>query len=106
MFPSLYEPFGIVALEAMAAKAPVVATVRWRAGGGCRNNETGIQVFPDNPDSLAWGIVHTLQHPDWAAMRVENAYRVATAEFSWRAIARQTAAVYDRVVRERAAAEW
>jgi len=106
VFPSLYEPFGIVALEAMAAKAPVVATSVGGLAEVVEHNVTGIQVYPDNPDSLAWGILHTLQHPEWTAMRVENAYRVATTEYSWPAIARQTVAVYERVSRERAATQW
>jgi glycogen synthase len=106
VFPSLYEPFGIVALEAMAAKTPVVVSSVGGLAEVVANNETGMTVFPDNPDSLAWGIVHTLSHPDWARMRADSAYRVATTEYSWSTIAGRTAEVYERVVRERAAAEW
>ena len=106
VFPSLYEPFGIVALEGMAARAPVVTTNVGGLAEVVQHNETGIVVHPDDPDSLAWGIVHTLAHPDWSAARVANAYRVATTEYSWATIARHTADIYARVARERQAADW
>lgn len=106
VFPSLYEPFGIVALEAMAAQAPVVAAA---AGGLCevvRDHETGILVKPGDADALAWGILLTLEHPEWTAARVANAYRTVREEFAWSRIARQTHAVYARVVRERQQVAW
>lgn len=106
VFPSLYEPFGIVALEAMAARCPVVVSEVGGLKDVVRHGETGITVYPNNPESLAWGIVHTLQHPEWAAARVVNAYRVVREEFSWGRIARLTADVYRRVIDERAVTTW
>jgi glycogen(starch) synthase len=106
VFPSLYEPFGIVALQAMAAKCPVVVSEVGGLTEVVRHAETGITVYPDNPDSLAWGIVHTLQHPDWSAKRVENAYREARELYNWDRIARLTANVYERIVAEWARAKW
>ena len=106
VFPSLYEPFGIVALEAMAARTPVVVS---QVGGLAEvvvHNETGLLVYPDNPDSLAWGILETLRHPDWAAARSDNAYRRVMTEYNWQSIARRTAAVYDRIAHERAVTTW
>jgi glycosyltransferase involved in cell wall biosynthesis len=106
VFPSLYEPFGIVALEAMAARTPLVVA---KAGGLAEvveHNVTGIHVWPDDAHSLAWGIVHTLNHPYWAELRVENAYRRVREVFNWDRIAAETVAVYERVVAERAAADW
>ncbi len=106
VFPSLYEPFGIVALEAMAAKAPVVVSSVGGLGEVVKHGETGITVFPDNPQSLAWGILHTLQYPYWARLRVQNAYRVVVNEYNWRVVAEKTAAVYERVVSERRRTVW
>ncbi len=106
VFPSLYEPFGIVALEAMAARTPVVVS---QVGGLAEvvvHNETGLLVYPDNADSLAWGILETLRHPDWAAARSDNAYRRVMTEYNWHSIAKRTAAVYDRIANERAVAIW
>jgi glycogen(starch) synthase len=106
VFPSLYEPFGIVALQAMAARTPVVVSEVGGLAEVVRHAETGITVYPDNPESLAWGIVHTLSRPDWARQRAENAYRTVLEQYNWDAIARQTADLYRRVVDERAQAKW
>jgi glycosyltransferase involved in cell wall biosynthesis len=106
VFPSLYEPFGIVALEAMAAKCPVVVAEVGGLQDVVDHAETGITVYADDPQSLAWGIVHTLQHPRWAAARVNNAYRVVREEYNWDRIARMTAGVYRRVIAERAIGDW
>lgn len=106
VFPSLYEPFGIVALEAMAAHVPVVVSEVGGLREVVRHAETGITIYPNNPDSCAWGILHTLTHPEWAAMRVENAYRQVLEVFNWQTIAAQTAAVMERIINERAKADW
>jgi glycosyltransferase involved in cell wall biosynthesis len=106
VFPSLYEPFGIVALEAMAAKCPVVVTEVGGLQEVVQHAETGITVYPDDPDSLGWGILHTLQHPKWSAARVDNAYRVVREEFNWERIAKLTHSVYRQVIAERAISDW
>jgi len=106
VFPSLYEPFGIVALEAMAARVPVVVSEVGGLREVVQHAETGITIYPNNPESCAWGILHTLQHPDWAAQRVENAYQQVLAVYNWQTIAHQTQAVYQRIIDERARTNW
>ena len=106
VFPSLYEPFGIVALEAMAARVPVVVSLVGGLQEVVKHSETGITVYPDNPESLAWGINHTLARPDWAAQRAANAYRVVLEQYNWQRIAQRTIQVYERIVAERAKAPW
>lgn len=106
VFPSLYEPFGIVALEAMAARTPVVVSEVGGLPEVVRHGETGITVYPNNVGSCAWGIVHTLQNPAWARQRVENAYGEVLTVFNWDTIAQRTAEVYSRVAEERAQAVW
>jgi glycogen(starch) synthase len=106
VFPSLYEPFGIVALEAMAAKCPVVVAEVGGLQDVVQHAETGITIYPGDPGSLAWGILHTLQNPEWAAKRVENAYRVVNEVYNWDLIARQTVDVYRRVIAERVITVW
>jgi glycosyltransferase involved in cell wall biosynthesis len=106
VFPSLYEPFGIVALEAMAANVPVVVSQVGGLKEVVQHAETGITIYPGNPASCAWGILHTLQHPHWASRRVENARRVVRSIYSWETIAAQTEVVYRRVVEERVRTAW
>lgn len=97
VFPSLYEPFGIVALEAMAAGAPVVAS----DAGGLRevvhHDETGTLSFAGNPESLAWAILKVLRNPARARALGEAAKQRLDEDFAWDHIADQTKAVYERV---------
>ena len=68
VFPSLYEPFGIVALEAMAAGTPVKLSpipVDWAKWSSTEKN--GLKAFPNNPESLADNILWVLNHPEQAA---------------------------------------
>jgi glycosyltransferase involved in cell wall biosynthesis len=106
IFPSLYEPFGIVALEAMVARCPVVVSETGGLREVVRHGETGILVHPGDPDSLAWGILHTLENPAWAHQRVENAYNEVQRRYNWQTIARQTINVYERVFAEYEESDW
>lgn len=106
VFPSIYEPFGIVALEAMAARCPVVVSSVGGLGEVVQHEKTGITVYPDNIDSLAWGILETLNHPAAAAARAEKAYRMVKTEYSWDHVAALTIEVYERIIRERAKTDW
>lgn len=106
VFPSLYEPFGIVALEAMASRTPVVVSQVGGLTEVVTHAQTGITVYPDNADSLAWGILHTLKEPEWARQRAEAAYRMVVEQYNWDSLAGRTIEVYERVARERALADW
>ena len=61
VFPSLYEPFGIVALESFAARVPVVVSNTGGLSEIVEHNQTGVVTHPNNPGSLAWGIVKVLR---------------------------------------------
>jgi glycosyltransferase involved in cell wall biosynthesis len=106
VFPSLYEPFGIVALEAMAAKCPVIVSEVGGLKNVVQHGETGVTVHPNDVESLAWGILHTLEHPQQAAAQVRQAYRIVREKYNWEFIARMTRATYRTVIAERALAEW
>lgn len=100
VFPSLYEPFGIVALEAMAAKCPVVVAHTGGLAEVVKLHETGLTVYPNNVSSLAWGIQHTLAHPEWSQQRAANAFHEVSTRYSWHVIAHTTKNIYERVCDE------
>lgn len=106
VFPSLYEPFGIVALEAMAAKCPVIVSDVGGLGEVVDNGITGIKITSDNLDALVNAMLNVLQYPSQARERAENGYAVVCHEFGWDLAARRTVALYERVIEERAATDW
>lgn len=106
VFPSLYEPFGIVALEAMAARCPVVVSEVGGLKEVVEHDRTGITVYPDNPDSLAWGILQTLTRPEQARERAKLAQQVVKRCYNWDRIAKLTVSSYQRVVEERRRVDW
>jgi alpha-maltose-1-phosphate synthase len=97
--PSLYEPLGIVNLEAMACATAVVAS---RTGGipeVVADGETGLLVPPDDPGQLAEALNTVLRDPDRAQAMGQAGRKRAVAEFGWQAIAAQTAALYAKLVK-------
>ncbi|NJR50339.1 MAG: glycosyltransferase family 4 protein [Leptolyngbyaceae cyanobacterium CSU_1_3] len=106
VFPSLYEPFGIVALESFAAKVPVVVSDTGGLPEVVRHAKTGIVTQTNNSDSLAWGIIEILKNPDFAQWLVHNAYRDLAQRFDWAKLAQQTVGVYGRVLHERSQVNW
>ena len=95
--PSVYEPLGIVNLEAMACSTAVVAS---RVGGipeVVSGGETGLLVPPDDPASLADAMNALLRDPGRADAFGRAGRSRAVEEFSWDAVAAQTAALYAEV---------
>jgi len=109
--PSVYEPFGIINLEAMACRAPVVAS----ATGGIKevvvNGETGYLVpfdqdphtsFPTSPEKfahdLAFRIQQLLDDPEECRRFGDAGRQRVEALFSWTAIARQTIELYESLI--------
>jgi starch synthase len=95
--PSVYEPLGIVNLEAMACSTAVVAS---RVGGipeVVSGGETGLLVPPDDPASLADAMNTLLRDPGRADAFGRAGRARAVEEFSWDAVAAQTAALYAEV---------
>jgi alpha-maltose-1-phosphate synthase len=92
--PSVYEPLGIVNLEAMACATAVVAS---RVGGipeVVDDGVTGLLVPPEDPSSLADAMNLLLRDPGRADAMGRAGRERAVAEFSWDAVAAQTAALY------------
>ncbi len=106
VFPSLYEPFGIVALESFAARVPVVVSDTGGLPEVVQHTKTGIVTYAGNADSLAWGILEVLKNPGYTQWLVDNAYQDLERRFSWDKLAQQTVRVYDRVLQEKSQIAW
>lgn len=106
VFPSLYEPFGIVALESFAARVPVVVSDTGGLPEVVQHNYTGIVTHANDSDSLAWGILEVLTNPIHSQYLVNNAYKTIAERFSWDDLAKQTVTVYRQVVYERSQVTW
>lgn len=111
--PSIYEPLGIVNLEAMACKLPVVASATGGIPEVVVDGETGVLVpldqlrdgtgTPLHPDDfvrdLAQGIDSVFEDPAKAKRMGEAGFKRARDHFSWESIAVETMAVYESVVK-------
>lgn len=106
VFPSLYEPFGIVALESFAARVPVVVSDTGGLPEVVQHGKTGIVTRAGHPDSIAWGILEVLKNPDYAQWLVHNAYEDLDRRFNWYKLALQTEAVFGRILHERKQTNW
>ena len=98
-FPSLYEPFGIVALEGMLSGA---ATVVSDAGGLneiISHGIDGLKSYAGNPNSLADSIIEALYNDNLCKQMAENARAKVIKEFNWETISKSTMNVYKETIK-------
>ena len=104
--PSLFEPFGIVALEAMAAKSAVVVSDTGGLSEIVDHDSTGVKVYPNNTESLAWGITKVLLDEKYRAQISHGGYRKIKDEYDWGKIAKETKLIYEGVLGEYSKSFW
>jgi starch synthase len=97
--PSLYEPLGIVNLEAMACGTAVVASSVGGIPEVVVDSQTGLLVPPGEPETLAAAITSLVTDPARAAAMGQLGRQRVAAEFSWPSIAAQTVALYTDLTR-------
>lgn len=96
VIPSLYEPFGIVALESLAAGAPTIVA---RTGGLAEiveGTESGLLFEPGNAHELADRILRVLTDRDLSLSLVAQGSNLVQHRYSWTAVADETLDVYRR----------
>jgi len=102
-FPSVYEPFGIVALEAMSMEKPVVVGASGVSGMreivvNTGEEQCGFHVNPNDPTDIAWGIINALQDKQKRQVLGENGRKRVLKEFTWDEIAKKTIQNYNELL--------
>jgi len=94
VLPSLFEPFGMTATEAMACGVPVVAS----QFGGIQNviasGQNGLLVDPADPQAFAAAILELLEQPEKATELGRAGYKTVKQHYSWEAIAAKHISFY------------
>ena len=105
IFPSTYEPFGIVSLEAMSMAKPIIVGAQGVVGfreqvvpHGPEQN--GVHVNGGSPVDIAWGIKEILSDPYQAKKWGENGRKRVLQYFTWREAAEQTLQIYEKLFSE------
>ena len=94
VLPSHYEPFGMVALEAMASRVPVVVSDVGGLSEIVEDGITGVKVPAYNPSALAEGILRVLEDRELSEQLKANAYRAVQERYRWDMIAEKTIEAY------------
>lgn len=99
VFPSVYEPFGIVSLEAMSMAKPVVVGAHGVVGfreqvinSGITQN--GIHINGENSSDIAWGVKEVLKDRERAKEWGKNGRKRVLQYFTWEKVAEQTLQIY------------
>jgi len=94
----VYEPLGIVNLEAMACETAVVASAVGGIPEVVEDGVTGLLVPPADPEALATAVNELVADPERARQMGVAGRRRAVEQFSWRAVAERTAELYEQLV--------
>lgn len=106
VFPSLYEPFGIVALEAMSMQKPVV--VGATDASGMKEivvpngpDQCGFHINPNDPADIAWGIVNAVQDSQRKVQLGQNGRKIVLQKFTWDVSAKRTIEFYKELIEQK-----
>lgn len=105
VFPSFYEPFGIVSLEAMSMEKPVVVGARGTVGFveqviSSGPNQNGIHVNGEDPTDIAWGLKEALRDPARTLQWGKNGRKHVLNYFTWDKVAQQTIEIYENLIKK------
>ena len=100
VFPSTYEPFGIVALEAMLAGVPAVVSDVGGLNEIVEHGVDGMKSYAGNPNSIADSILSLLLNPELCDNITKRAKQKVKNEFNWTKIAQDTHFTYQKAICE------
>lgn len=106
VFPSLYEPFGIVVLESMVAGVPVVVSDAGGIGEIVEHGIDGMKAYAGNPESLADSILEVLHNPVRAEKMKTRAMEKLHRQYDWRHLSELALKTYEEVVNESRNSGW
>lgn len=98
VIPSYYEPFGLVALEGMANKIPIVASDIDGLTATIKNKVSGLLFEPRNALSLAEKIINIYESNELRQALINNAYAEITKNYSWNKIAAKIGNLYNSLL--------
>ena len=98
VFPSTYEPFGIVALEAMLAGVPAVVSDVGGLNEIIEHRVDGMKSYAGNPNSLADSILELLLNPELCSKVTKKAKQKVKSEYNWAKIAQDTYFTYEKAI--------
>jgi len=103
VFPSIYEPFGIVSLEAMSMAKPVVVGAQGVVGFreqviSSGEDQNGVHVNGNDPTDIAWGIKEVLKDSGRAKKWGKNGRKRVLQYFTWRKATEQTLQIYESLL--------
>ncbi len=87
VMPSLFEPFGIAFLEAMAYRLPCIGADRCAMPEIIQQGVTGFVLSPEDPEQLADRLLYLIEHPERAAAMGEAGYRRLLEGYTWDQVA-------------------
>lgn len=98
VFPSTYEPFGVVALEGMLSGTPVVVSDVGGLNEIVQHRENGMKSYAGNPNSIADSILELLYNPGLCAEVSRAAKAKVKAQYNWTKIAQDTHFIYQKAI--------
>jgi glycogen(starch) synthase len=104
VFPSINEPFGIVASEAMAMEKPVVVGASGVSGFKEQviptgEDRTGVHVDGNRPEDIAWGIKEVLKNSEEAKKWGKNGRKLVLQKFNFDLAATKTLSIYESLAK-------
>ena len=96
--PSIYEPFGIVALEAAASRTACIGSYVGGLKENIIHNVTGLHTYPADQKSISAQINSALSDSSWCKSLGRNGRRFVEKNFKWRGISNETQRIYEKAI--------